>query len=338
MNTAVVLLNYNSLAYLQQFLPPLVTNSKEATIYIIDNASTDDSKAYVNSHFPSIRWIALDKNYGYAGGYAKGLQEINEELLILMNTDVQVTEGYLEPLLAAFQDENVGACMPKILDYNQRNKFEYAGAAGGEMDMLGYTFCRGRIFDTIEEDQNQYDNGLSDCFWASGACLAVRKDAYFNALGFDPRLFAHMEEVDLCWRMQRIGYRVVVTTNSMVYHMGGGTLDYQNPKKVYLNFRNNLIVCAKNWTWKEILYKLPFRLLLDQIAWARELIKGNPRYAWQIIKANIHFILHAYAWRKHYNHCQFQPIKTIKSYSIIWKYFIQKKKTYLSYENNNNRS
>ena len=324
---AVAILNYNSLNYLQSFLPKLVEYTPNATIYCFDNDSKDESKQFVTKNFPEVKWVQFIQNYGFAGGYNKAMQQLTEDVVVLLNSDVEVTQNWLPPLINSLNDENIAACQPKILDYNRQNQFEYAGAAGGFIDFLGYPFCRGRIFDTLEEDNGQYDNSIS-VFWASGACLAIKRELFLKAGGFDERFFAHQEEIDLCWRLQQLGYKIKVEPISTVYHVGGGALAYTSPRKTYLNFRNNAIMCFKNWQPNERIAKMILRTSLDKFAALREILKGNFSQAFAIYKAILHFYLGIFTWRKQFTLSTNATIKTIYPKSIVVAYFFKKIKTY----------
>lgn len=286
---AIVILNWNGKGFLEKFLPTLVKHSHYpgSEIIVADNGSVDDSLEFLRNHFPDIRIIALEKNYGFSGGYNRAFEQIRADYFLLLNSDIEVTEGWLDPLMQLMaSDENVAACTPKILDYNKRSHFEYAGAAGGFIDRNGYPFCRGRIFDHLEEDRGQYDDTV-EVFWGSGACLLVRADLYHRAGGLDERFFAHMEEIDLCWRLKRMGYRIHVVPRSTVYHVGGGTLDRGNPTKTYLNFRNNLLLLYKNLPAAQRNRTLFRRKLLDAVSAARFLLQGAFRECRAVFRAHM---------------------------------------------------
>ncbi len=265
-STAVVILNFNGRDYLEKFLPNLIRFSDGTNIVVADNASTDDSVAWLRRHYPALDLVILDKNYGYAGGYNEALKQVSANYYILINSDVEVTVNWWQPLVR-FLDENesYAACQPKIKAYDFKEQFEYAGAAGGFLDSLGYPYCRGRIFDVIESDHGQYDE-VSDIFWSTGACMIIRANLYHQYGGFDPDFFAHMEEVDLCWRLQNANWSIACIPQSTVYHVGGGTLNKANPRKTYLNFRNSLAVVTKNLPWYTLWWKIPLRLALDLLA------------------------------------------------------------------------
>ncbi|MDX9928688.1 MAG: glycosyltransferase family 2 protein [Bacteroidales bacterium] len=289
--TAVVILNWNGLGFLEQFLGRVVecTPPEEAVIWVADNGSSDGSPDWVRKNFGGVKVISLEKNYGYAGGYARALEKIDAEYYLLLNSDIEVTPGWLQPM-TSYLDENAdaAACQPKILSFSDRSLFEYAGAAGGFIDRYGYPFCRGRIFDTVERDNGQYDE-VTDIFWASGACLMVRASAYREAGGLDSDFFAHMEEIDLCWRILNCGYRIVAVPSSVVYHVGGGTLKYDSPAKIYLNFRNNLFMLYKNLPQDRFRRTLLVRKMLDGLAGLVFLARLKPRCLAAVLKAHIHY-------------------------------------------------
>lgn len=272
---AVVLLNYNGQHWLQQFLQGvLATDYPSLEVIVADNASTDDSIVWMREHHPQVRIIQLEQNAGYAGGYNLALKEVEGTYYVLLNTDVQVEPGWLQPLITCMESNpTIGAAQPRIRAYHNRSLFEYAGAAGGWIDILGYPFARGRVFDCIEADTGQYNDNV-EIFWASGACLCIRSDAFARAKGFDANFFAHQEEIDLCWRLQLLGYRVMACGASEVYHVGGGTLPVGG-RKVMLNFRNNLIMLSRNLPISERLWVIPVRWLLDVIAAWRALLQGR---------------------------------------------------------------
>lgn len=272
---AVVILNYNGAEMLRTFLPGVVECSPEAEVVVADNASTDDSVEVVQHLFPTVRLIRLEQNWGFADGYNKALEQVDAEYSILLNSDVEVTKGWIAPMLAALDaDSNVVACQPKILDYKRKTHFEYAGAAGGFIDRYGYPYCRGRIFDTLEEDKGQYDT-VCDISWATGAALMIRTAEYRASGGLDGRFFAHMEEIDLCWRLRARGRRILCVPQSTVYHVGGATLSKSNPKKTYLNFRNNLLMLYKNLPQEELRSVMRMRCLLDYVAALKFLLTGG---------------------------------------------------------------
>jgi GT2 family glycosyltransferase len=291
MSTAIVILNWNGENYLHQFLPFLMkyTSLPGVEIIVADNASTDSSRTLLKEEFPSIRTIVLDKNYGFAGGYNKAFEQIEADYFVLLNSDVEVTSRWLEPLLTYMNAHNeVAACQPKILSYDQRSRFEHAGAAGGYIDRFGFPFCRGRIVGTAEKDNNQY-NSIADIFWATGACLMIRSDIYRQAGGLDDEFFAHMEEIDLCWRLKSRGFRIVCLPNSSVYHVGGGALGYESPHKIYLNFRNNLLMLYKNLPEGLLKKTMIWRSVFDYSAVIQSVLTGRFENAKSIVKARRDF-------------------------------------------------
>lgn len=286
---AVVILNWNGKDFLAKFLPSVVKNSQDARIIIADNNSTDDSIPFLQTNFKTVDIIRLDKNYGFAGGYNKALEQVEAEYYVLLNSDVEVTENWLASMVNLLDnDSKVAACQPKIKDYHKKTHFEYAGASGGFIDKYGYPFCRGRIFNELEEDSGQY-NDTSEIFWASGASLFIRSSLYHSIGGLDEYFFAHMEEIDLCWRLKKQGYKIMVSPQSVVYHVGGGTLDKIKPQKTFLNFRNSLLVLHKNLTKKERSKIIFIRLCLDGLAGMKFLFSGKPTHTWAIIRAHFSF-------------------------------------------------
>ena len=294
--TAVVILNYNGHGYLQRYLPTVVdTLENNCRLVVADNASTDDSVAYLRREHPEVALIELPQNYGFAGGYNEALTTVDAEIYVLLNSDVRVTPGWLGQVLSHFQDELVGAVQPKILAEHQPGHFEYAGAAGGYLDFLGYPFCRGRVFAHTERDEGQYD-GAAEIFWATGAALFVRSSVFHALRGFEAEYFAHAEEIDLCWRMKRAGYKVLVEPAATVYHVGGGTLAYDTPRKAYLNFRNTLVTSFKNEHTTRLLWWLPVRLVLDGAAGLLFLSQGKLSHISSIVRAHLHFYGHLPLW------------------------------------------
>ncbi|QFG52681.1 glycosyltransferase family 2 protein [Chryseobacterium sp.] len=291
-NLAIVILNWNGRNWLQQFLPTVIKNSAGADVFVIDNASTDHSVNYLREYFPAVHIICNSQNYGFAGGYNEGLKKIKTDIYCLLNSDVEVTENWLLPVLKLFErDENIAAIQPKILDYNTPTSFEYAGAAGGLIDNLGYPYCRGRVFEDTDTDHGQF-NDETEIFWASGCCLFVRSSAFWEVNGFDERFFAHQEEIDLCWRLKNKGYKIWYTGFSAVYHVGGGTLNKQSPMKTYLNMRNNLTMLLKNLPRIQLLWVLPARMILDGFAAFYFLIRQGPAHFWAVLRAHFSFYAH----------------------------------------------
>ena len=288
--TAVVILNWDGRDWLEKFLPTIVRHSADSEIIIADNGSTDDSLSFLADNFSAVLVVNNQKNLGFAGGYNKALNQIHAEYYVLLNSDIEVTEGWLSPIIKLMDsDKNIAACQPKLLDYTNKEKFEYAGASGGFIDKLGYPFCRGRIFDSLEEDKGQYNNAI-EVFWATGACIFVRADTFWEVGGFDEDFFAHQEEIDLCWRLKNKGYKVMVEPKSVVYHVGGGTLNTGSPFKTHLNFRNNLCMLFKNLPFASLLFLIPFRLLLDTVAAITFLKQENGlSHFFAIVKAHFSF-------------------------------------------------
>lgn len=328
MKIAVVILNWNGKQLLEQFLPSVLEHSKVATVYVADNASTDDSVAFVKDNFPSVKIIQNTENGGYAKGYNDALKQVDEDIYCLLNSDIEVTENWLTPILDVFKKEaNTAIIQPKLLDYKNKAYFEYAGAAGGFIDKFGYPYCRGRIFNTLEKDEGQY-NDITDIFWSSGACLFIRKDVFKELNGLDEAFFAHMEEIDLCWRAKNLGYNVKYVGTSTVYHVGGATLKNSNPKKTFLNFRNSLFTIVKNAKGNVLLLILT-RLLLDGVAGLKFLFELKIAHIVAIIKAHFSFYGHLpklLKQRKNIN----QTKKHYSVTSIVWSYFVNKKKHYNS--------
>lgn len=284
---SVVILNWNGAEMLRTFLPSVVkyTNPELAEVCVADNGSTDNSVDIVRNEFPSVRLISFKENYGFAEGYNKVMDNVNTDYVVLLNSDVKVTEGWIEPILSYMEShKDVAACQPKILSYHDKKKFEYAGASGGYIDKYGYPFCRGRVFDSLETDNGQYDTP-ADIFWASGAAMFVRREVYVAVGGLDPKFFAHMEEIDLCWRLLSRGYRLVCIPESKVYHVGGATLKKENPKKTYLNFRNNLLMMYKNLPSDELRKVMIVRCFLDYLAVVFYILKFDFSNASAVVKA-----------------------------------------------------
>lgn len=328
---AVVILNYNGEQLLRQFLPSVIQHSHGAHIYVADNGSSDQSVQLLAQDFPSVLTLALGQNYGFCGGYNKAMQQITADYYVLLNSDVEVTERWLEPLQRLLDSRpDVSAVQPKILSYRDKHLFEYAGAGGGFIDALGYPFCRGRVFDHVEQDAGQYDDERP-VFWSSGACMMIRADTFHHHNGFDEDLFAHMEEIDLCWKINRSKERVYYTGLSTVHHLGAGTLGYHHPRKTYLNFRNGLCLIFKHLGAGELVYKLPLRLALDWLAAAVFLLKGEWQNALSVFRAHKDFFRQ---WgkltrkrrliRKAYPS---YPKENIHGGLIIFDYYLRKRKT-----------
>lgn len=317
---AVAILNWNGKNWLEKFLPSVVQFSQNADIYVIDNLSTDDSIAFLNMHFPSVKIIRNNKNYGFAGGYNEGLKKINNEYYCLLNSDVEVTEKWIEPVLNLFEkDDSISAVQPKVLSYDYQNFFEFAGAGGGLIDNLGYPYCRGRVFDDLEEDKGQYDDE-SEIFWASGCCFFIRSKDFWEQNGFDERFFAHQEEIDLCWRLINSGKKIFYTGKSKVYHVGGGTLNKQSAQKTYLNIRNNLSMMLKNLPFPKLIWLIFLRLCLDGVAGIYFGLKYGFSHLWAVLRA--HFGFYAQipgTWRLRQNH---QKDQFYQSKWLIFRHFL----------------
>ncbi|MCX7744559.1 MAG: glycosyltransferase family 2 protein [Flavobacteriales bacterium] len=325
--TAVVILNWNGAALLRRFLPSVIEHSRhEATIWVVDNASTDESIKILKNEFPEVQILQLDKNYGFAGGYNRALKEISADYYVLLNSDVEVTPGWLSPILRQFEKQpNLGACQPIIRSWQHKEAFEYAGAAGGFIDYLGYPFCRGRIFDTLEFDEGQYNTPL-EIFWATGAAFFVRSEVYHACGGFDEEFFAHMEEIDLCWRMKNRGWKILCEPKSIVYHVGGGTLNQLSPRKTFLNFRNNLNLLLKNLPGNRLIPILFLRMVLDGIAALAFLFQSNGHlHFWAVLKAHLHFYKGIIIHFKKRKEAKPNWVSQIYQRSILWDYHLKKR-------------
>jgi GT2 family glycosyltransferase len=328
---AIVILNYNGRGFLEKFLPSVLASTyRDREIIVADNGSTDDSVSFMLTKFPEIRLIELDHNFGFAQGYNEALKQVAADYYVLLNSDVQVEPGWIEPMVELMErDPSAGACQPKILSYSRRDQFEYAGAAGGWLDCLGYPFARGRIFDVCEYDKGQYDE-TQQIFWASGAALLVRAPKYHQVGGLDGYFFAHMEEIDLCWRLQLAGYSVFACPRSVVYHVGGGTLPKGNERKVFLNFRNNLIMLAKNLPLSQAVWKIPFRFLLDIVSAWKSLFNGQSIYFKAIFEAHAAFL----KWLFFRQRRSVFPVERKGNlygwfrHSVAWQHFVNGKKTF----------
>ncbi len=329
---AVAILSYNNSEFLQSYLPVIGEfTGSNAKIHVIDNHSQDDTSQILTEWFPEINLIELTKNYGFAEGYNRGIKILDEQYIVLLNSDVLVTENWLDPLLDKLKsDPSIGAVMPKILSLENQDEFEYAGASGGYIDSLGYPFCRGRVFDKVEKDEGQYDDE-QEVFWTSGAAMVLRKDTFVGLGGFDNSFFAHQEEIDLCWRMKRAGLKCMVVPSAKVYHFGGGSLSYQSPNKTYLNFRNNLTTIIKNEPYGKLLWLLPIRFVLDGVAGVKFLLTGKPIHTWSIVKAHLSLYVRVFKiFRRKRQEKKFiaamrkgpeRKSGRLKG-SIIWKYFV----------------
>lgn len=335
---AVVILNYNGKNWLEKFLPNVIQYSEAiADIIIADNKSTDDSLTFLSENYSDLKTIINDQNGGFAKGYNDALSHLDYEYFLLLNSDIELVENWLEPLVS-FLDQNpdYAACQPKVRAYNDKTKFEHAGASGGFIDHWGYPFCRGRMFMATEHDKGQYDD-IKEIFWATGACFLIRADLFKSFGGFDERFFAHMEEIDLCWRLKNKGHRIACIPESIVYHVGGGTLDYQNPKKTYLNFRNSLYMILKNEYDKFIVSFLFFRMILDGVAGLKFLLEGKLNHFFSVMKAHFAFykslpilLKQRKALKKNYKP---NYIGTYKG-SIVTDFFIKKKHRFSELDSN----
>lgn len=327
MKIAIVILNWNGEILLERFLPSVLKHSKGADIYVADNASTDGSISFVRNNYPTIQIIQNTENGGFAKGYNDALSNLEADIYCLLNSDVEVSENWLRPISDIFaQMKDVAIVQPKILDLLKKDHFEYAGAAGGFIDQLGYPFCRGRIFQTLERDNGQYDD-IKEIFWATGACMFVRKNVFEELKGFDADYFAHQEEVDFCWRAKNHGYKIMYVGASKVYHLGGSTLSNMNPKKTYLNFRNSLFSITKNLPRRKALIIILFRLFLDGIAGLRFVLQMRFNHFFAIIRAHFSFYMQ---FRKMYR--KREKNKFLKKYyvtkSIVWSYFVNNIKNF----------
>ena len=331
---AVVILNWNGEKLFDTFLPSVINNSDKENVEIIvaDNGSTDNSIEHLKKHYHTVKIVNLKRNYGFAGGYNQALKNVQANYFVILNSDVKVTPNWIESCISLFEnDEKIGAIQPKILSFNESEKFEYAGAAGGFIDKFGYPFCRGRILNRIEKDSGQYNHG-SPIFWASGACMFVRAEAFNNAGGFDGDFWAHMEEIDLCWRIKSRGYKVIYQPESVVYHLGGGTLSYGSPKKIYLNFRNNLFMLFKNLPKHQFKRIFLTRMILDGVAAFKFILGLNYREFWAVLKA--HFAFYSNLKILIRKRKETQKNVLVKEHgevypkSIMWKFFIQKKRKF----------
>jgi len=330
-SVSIVILNWNGKEYLQKFLPfVLASTYVNKRVIVADNASTDGSVLFLKEHFPQVEILLNESNQGFAKGYNTALIQVKSDYYVLLNSDVEVTAGWIEPVIELMEkDAAIAACQPKIMCYNNRKYFEFAGGCGGWLDVLGYPFARGRIFDVLEEDKGQYDDAVP-CFWASGAAMFVKAAAYHAAGGLDEFFFAHQEEIDFCWRLQLAGYKVYVQPRSVVYHIGGGTLSKENSLKTFLNFRNNLVMLVKNLPVSKAIPTIIARMILDGIAAGKSLMTGNSGFFVAIIKAHLFFYKWLFADKKN----NVFPVKRKGKlsgwypYSVVWQHFVKKKNTF----------
>jgi GT2 family glycosyltransferase len=326
---AVVILNWNGKTFLEKFLPGVIKhNPYYAKVFVADNGSTDQSVEFLSQTFPEVELIVLGKNYGYTGGYNRALRQIRAEYFILLNSDIEVSKGWIEPVIHAMDaNRDIAACQPRILSYYKPEYFEYAGAAGGFIDYLGYPFCRGRVFSHLEQDTGQY-NDATEIFWATGACMFIRAADFYEAGELDDGFFAHMEEIDLCWRLKRTGKKIMYIPESKVYHVGGGTLPKNNPRKTYLNFRNNLLLLAKNLP-ASVFYPLLFkRVILDIIAAIQFLLKGHVRDSRAVYKAGFSVIKNLRKARNQGKFLPYRKVSPVYRRSIVKRFFILRVKRF----------
>lgn len=330
-STSVVILNYNGKAHLEKFLPAVIRCSEGADVVVADNGSTDDSNDFIRKNYPNIRVIDIGRNLGFCGGYNAALKKVDADYYILLNNDVEVTDGWITPLKRLLDERaDVAAVQPKVLSYHNKKYFEYAGAGGGFVDTLAYPFCRGRVFDHLEEDKGQYNDTIP-VFWATGACLAIRSELFHKHGGFDEDFFAHMEEIDLCWKLKRDGHGIYYSGDSVVYHVGGGTLSAGNPRKTYYNFRNGLDMLIKHHGGGQLAWKLPMRVFLDWVAGIRFLF-GSPGDAVAILRAHFYVLSHmGRILRKRAElKGKLAGFAVSGAYSgiLVYRYFVQGKKTF----------
>ncbi|MET0245099.1 MAG: glycosyltransferase family 2 protein [Flavitalea sp.] len=329
---SIVILNWNGRSFLQDFLPSVVASTyANREIVVADNASTDDSVQFVRETYPFIKIIQLEKNFGFTKGYNEALKFVEADYYILLNTDVEVTPGWIEPMVELLENNpKIGICQPKLLQHTNKDLFEYAGAAGGWIDHLGYPFARGRIFDYCEKDMGQYDQ-VQPIFWASGAAMFIRSSLYHRLGGFEEYFFAHQEEIDLCWRAQRAGFEVYACPSAVVYHVGGGTLPKGNARKVFLNFRNNLIMIAKNLPLGEAIFKVGCRFWLDAISAWKSLLAGQSKYFFAVVEAHLAFFYWFFVMRKHskFPETKKGPLHGYLHRSVVWAHFVEGKKKFM---------
>lgn len=329
MKIAIVILNWNGRDLLEKFLPSVVSYSQDdAEIYVADNNSSDDSIDFLNKNYPGVKIVQNKVNGGFAKGYNDALKEIDADIYALVNSDIEVTENWLKPIIKAFEENsNTAVIQPKLLDYKNKSKFEYAGAAGGYVDFMGYPFCRGRVFMNLEYDKGQY-NGTTDIFWACGACFFIKSEIYHEQKGFDEQYFAHQEEIDLCWRVQNEGYQIKCVGASTVYHVGGATLRETNPHKTYLNFRNSLFTISKNVPKRFVFIVIFLRLLLDGVAGLKFIFELRPVHTWAIIKAHLSFYRHLPKMLSKRRALSFKQTNYFYCFSIVWEHFILRKEKF----------
>lgn len=334
LKVAVVILNWNGRSFLEHFLELTIKNTEniEAEVIVADNGSTDDSLDYLNHNFPTLRIIRLNRNYGFAEGYNLALKQVDAQYFVLLNSDVEVTPNWIKPITDTMDaDPKIGACMPKLKQWHNKKKFEYAGAAGGFIDMFGYPFCRGRILDSIEEDSGQY-NDACEIFWATGACFIIRAELYNQLDGLDGDFFAHMEEIDLCWRIKNRGYKIMFIPNVEVYHVGGGTLPNNSSRKIYLNYRNNLYLLYKNLPSNRLWVIILMRMCLDFVSALVYITQGKFAFYLSVVKAHWAFMFTLSKMRAKRKILQQKRVTNqtphIYPRSIVYDFFIKKIKKY----------
>jgi len=328
-NTAVVILNWNGRNFLEKFLPTVIEHSKDdAKVIIADNASTDDSIGYLEKHHPDIRIIRLEKNWGFAGGYNMALRQIKADYYILLNSDIEVSENWIPPVIGLMEDDHtIVACQPKIRSYHEKDKFEYAGAAGGFIDKYGYPFCQGRLFQSLEKDTGQYDE-IKEVFWATGACMFVRANVFHQLGGFDDDFFAHMEEIDFCWRAKNAGHKIMYCPGSTIFHIGGGTLPRKNSQKTYLNIRNNIIMLFKNLESDRLVKVLSARIILDYVAAIKFLIDGGFRDMTAVLRAHFYIFSNIGRLRKKRENIPHTRVSQIYWGNVVLRHYVMQKKTF----------
>jgi len=329
LKVAIVILNWNGRELLKQFLPTMINcTGKEAEIYVADNASTDDSVAFIKTNFPQVKIIQNKSNGGFAKGYNEALQHIDADIYALVNSDIEVTKNWIQPIVDEFNNsENTAIIQPKIIDHKNKEKFEYAGAGGGFIDFFGYPYCRGRIFSVLENDTQQY-NDTTEIFWASGACFFIRSNVYHRLGGFDEQYFAHQEEIDLCWRAENQGYTIKYVGTSKVYHIGGATLHEASPRKTFLNFRNSLFTVLKNVPKRYLFFVVFFRLILDAVAGIKFCLELKPIHTWAIIKAHFNFYKYLPIMLKKRSKIPHKRTCYYHSKSIVWQHFVLGRKKF----------
>jgi hypothetical protein len=323
--TAVVILNYNGQQLLEQYLPSLLTHRTKEKFYVIDNGSTDDSVEFIEKVFPDVNVVRLDKNYGFSGGYNKGLSQIQAKYYVLINSDIEVTSNWLHPLVEYLEEHpRVAAAQPEILSARDKRVYDYAGAAGGYIDFLGYPFCRGRVFNHIEKYTPEYSSTVP-VFWTSGACMIIRSDIYWNAGGLDEDYFAHMEEIDLCWRIHRLGFELFCIPESRVFHLGGATLDSTNPRKTFLNFRNSLWTLIKNYPTGKGSVLILFRLLLDLVSIIKFIFEGKTAHGLAVVRADLSFLKSLPKRLREKPSFPYPKIDSIYTTPVVSEFYLRKK-------------